>query len=103
MNENNLLAQLEQLTPEQYGYLGLAAIFGPLVLRLLGFKLLAMNGWELQEQRFLASNEEAYKREWIALYESIVNGAPVITPVREGVMDVELQHRLLQAARRSSE
>ena len=41
MNLDDLLAQLEQLTPEQYGYVGLAAVFGPLVLRLLGFKLLA--------------------------------------------------------------
>ena len=41
MNLDELLAQLEQLTPEQYGYAGLAALFGPLVLRLLGFKLLA--------------------------------------------------------------
>ena len=41
MNLDDLLAQLEQLTPEQYGYAGLAAAFGPLVLRLFGFKLLA--------------------------------------------------------------
>ncbi len=41
MNLEDLLAELEQLTPEQYGYLGLAATFGPFVLRLLGFKLLA--------------------------------------------------------------
>ena len=41
MNADDLLQQLEQLTPEQYGYLGLAAIFGPFVLRLLGFKILA--------------------------------------------------------------
>lgn len=41
MNLDDLLQQLERLTPEQYGYLGLGAIFGPLVLRLLGFKILA--------------------------------------------------------------
>ena len=41
MNPDDLLAQLAQLTPEQYGYAGLAAAFGPLVLRLFGFKLLA--------------------------------------------------------------
>lgn len=41
MNLDDLLAELENLTPEQYGYLGVAAIFGPFVLRLLGFKLLA--------------------------------------------------------------
>ncbi len=41
MNFEDLLAQLERLTPEQYGYLGLAAVFGPFLLRLLGFKLLA--------------------------------------------------------------
>ncbi len=40
MNFDDLLAELEQLTPEQYGYLGAAALFGPLVLRLFGFKLL---------------------------------------------------------------
>jgi len=39
MNLDDLLAQLEQLTPEQFGYLGLIATAGPLLLRLLGFKL----------------------------------------------------------------
>jgi hypothetical protein len=33
MNLDDLLQQLDQLTPEQYGYLDLRAIFGPLVLR----------------------------------------------------------------------
>ena len=42
MNLDDLLAQLEQLTPEQYGYAGVAALLGPLVLRLLGFRLLAV-------------------------------------------------------------
>ncbi len=41
MNLDDLLGELEQLTPEQYGYLGLAAMLGPLTLRLFGFKLLA--------------------------------------------------------------
>ena len=41
MNLGDLLAGLEQLTPEQYGYVGLAAVFGPLILRLFSFKLLA--------------------------------------------------------------
>ena len=41
MNLEDLLAGLERITPEQYGYLGLAAVFGPFMLRLLGFKLLA--------------------------------------------------------------
>jgi hypothetical protein len=41
MELDTILAELEQLTPEQYGYLGLAAIFGPMLLKLLGFKLLA--------------------------------------------------------------
>ncbi len=40
MDFDDILAELEQLTPEQYGYLGVAALFGPLVLRLLGFKAL---------------------------------------------------------------
>ena len=40
MDFDNILAELEQLTPEQYGYLGLAAIFGPFVLRIFGFKAL---------------------------------------------------------------
>lgn len=61
-----------------------------------------MNGDELVEQYFLASNEEAYKREWKAFYESVVNGAPVITPAKEGVMDVELNLRLLEAAKRTA-
>ncbi len=61
-----------------------------------------MNGDERVEQHFLASNEEAYKREWKAFYESVVNGAPVLTPAREGVMDVELNLRLLEAARRNN-
>ena len=60
-----------------------------------------MNGDERVEQRFLTSNEEAYKREWAALYRSIGDGAPVVTPAIEGVMDVQLMHRLLEAARRS--
>lgn len=59
----------------------------------------SMDGRELVERRLLASNEEAYKREWAALYESIVNGAPVSTPAKEGIMDVELNLRLLEAAR----
>ena len=41
MNLDDLLAELEQLTPEHYGYVGLAAVFGPPILRLLGFKMLA--------------------------------------------------------------
>ena len=41
MNLDDILAELEQLTPEHYGYVGLAAVFGPMLLRLLGFKLLA--------------------------------------------------------------
>jgi hypothetical protein len=40
MSLDDLLAELERLTPEQYRYLGLAAIFGPFALKLLGFKLL---------------------------------------------------------------
>ncbi len=60
-----------------------------------------MNGAERIDQHFLASNEEAYKREWEALYRSVVEGAPVITPAVEGVMDIELMHRLLEAARRA--
>ena len=61
-----------------------------------------MNGQERVEQRFLASNAEAYKREWEALYRSVVHGAPVVTPAIEGVMDVQLMHRLLEAARRGA-
>jgi predicted dehydrogenase len=60
-----------------------------------------MNGDERVEQHFLASNEEAYKREWKAFYESIVNGAPVVTPAKEGVMDVQLNQLLLEAARQA--
>jgi predicted dehydrogenase len=60
-----------------------------------------MNGDERVEQRLLASNEEAYKREWEALYRSIVHGEPVATPPAEGIMDLELTHRLLAAARRA--
>jgi hypothetical protein len=41
MNLDDLLGELEQLTPEQYGYLGLSAVFGPLLLRLLGFRTLS--------------------------------------------------------------
>ena len=41
MDLDNLLAGLERLTPEQFGYLGLAAIVGPFVTKLLGFKVLA--------------------------------------------------------------
>lgn len=59
----------------------------------------SMSGRELVEQRFVASNEEAYKREWEALYRSIVHNAPVATPAREGVMDIQLMHKLLEAAR----
>ena len=40
MELETLLAELEHLTAEQYGYLGIAAIFGPILLKLLGFKLL---------------------------------------------------------------
>ncbi len=40
MELDTILDELEQLTAEQYGYLGVAAIFGPLLLKLLGFKLL---------------------------------------------------------------
>ncbi len=40
MNLDDMLEQLGQLTPDQMGYLGLAAAFGPLLLRLLGFKLI---------------------------------------------------------------
>ena len=60
-----------------------------------------MDGWERVEQRYLASNEEAYKREWEALYRAIVEGGPVLTPAVEGVWDLQLTHRLLDAARRS--
>ena len=59
----------------------------------------SMQGNELVEQRILASNEEAYKREWEALYRSIVDGAPVATPGVEGIMDIDLMERLLEAAR----
>ena len=66
MNLEDLLANLERLTPDQYGYLGLAALFGPFVLRLLGFKLLARlvrplslvalaGGWYARQQKL---NEE---------------------------------------------
>ena len=41
MNSDDLLGQLEQLTPQQLSYLAVLAIFGPLLLRLLGFKMLA--------------------------------------------------------------
>ena len=41
MTLDDILGELEQLTPEQYGYVGLVAIFGPFLLRLFGFKLLA--------------------------------------------------------------
>jgi hypothetical protein len=60
-----------------------------------------MNGHERVEQRVLASNEEAYRREWEALWGSIVHGEPVATPPAEGIMDLELTHRLLAAARRA--
>ena len=40
MDLDDLWAELEQLTPEQYGYLGLVALFGPVLLKLLGFKAL---------------------------------------------------------------
>ncbi len=63
---------------------------------------LTMNGDERVEHHYVASNEEAYKREWKAFYEAVVNGAPVITPAREGVMDVELNLRLLEAAQRAA-
>jgi predicted dehydrogenase len=59
-----------------------------------------MNGSERIDQRFLVSNEEAYKREWEALYRSVVEGAPVMTPAVEGVMDLQLMHRLIEVARR---
>lgn len=59
----------------------------------------SMNGNELIDQRFVTSYEEAYKREWAAFYQSVVEGAPVRTPATEGVMDVQLMHRLLKAAR----
>jgi hypothetical protein len=61
----------------------------------------SMNGSERVDQRFLTSNEEAYKREWEFLYRSVVDGAPVVTPAKEGVMDLQLMHRLLEAARRA--
>jgi predicted dehydrogenase len=61
----------------------------------------SMHGAERVDQRFLTSNEEAYKREWVALYRSVVDGTPVATPAGEGVMDVQLMHRLIEAARRS--
>ena len=41
MTMEDILGELEQLTPEQFGYIGLAALIGPFVLRLFGFKLLA--------------------------------------------------------------
>jgi hypothetical protein len=41
MELDNLFAELERLTPEHFLYLGLAAMFGPFVVKLLGFKLLA--------------------------------------------------------------
>lgn len=41
MELDKLLAELERLTPQHFMYLGLAAMFGPFVVRLLGFKLLA--------------------------------------------------------------
>jgi hypothetical protein len=41
MDLDSLLEELERLTPEQFGYLGIAAIFGPFILKLLGFKMLA--------------------------------------------------------------
>ena len=63
--------------------------------------LQSMNGAERIDQRFLVSNEEAYKREWEALYRSIVDGAPVMTPATEGVMDLQLMHRLIAAAGRA--
>jgi predicted dehydrogenase len=59
-----------------------------------------MQGKELLEQHFMASNEEAYKREWVALYEAIVNGGPVLTPGAEGIMDLDFNRRLLDAAKK---
>jgi hypothetical protein len=41
MDLDNLMAELEHLTAEQFMYLGLAAMFGPFVVKLLGFKILA--------------------------------------------------------------
>ena len=41
MNLDDLWGELEHLTPEQYGYLGLLALVGPMILRLFGFKMLA--------------------------------------------------------------
>lgn len=61
----------------------------------------SMNGWERVEQRFLVSNEEAFKREWKALYHAIVEEAPVRTPASEGVMDLQLVESLLEAALRA--
>lgn len=60
-----------------------------------------MDGTERVEQHFLASNEEAYKREWRMLYDAIENGGPVLTPAAEGIMDIDLNHRLLDAARKA--
>ncbi len=57
-----------------------------------------MQGKELLEQHFLASNEEAYKREWRSLYEAIVDGGPVLTPGEEGIMDLDLSLGLIAAA-----
>lgn len=41
MEIDTLLAELERLTPQHFMYLGLAAMFGPFVVKLLGFKLFA--------------------------------------------------------------
>ena len=41
MDFEDLFGLLEGLSARAYGYVGLAAIFGPLLLRLLGLKALA--------------------------------------------------------------
>ncbi len=41
MELENLLEQLDHLSARAYGYMGLAALIGPVLLRLLGFKALA--------------------------------------------------------------
>lgn len=64
-----------------------------------GVLMQSMDGTERIDQHFLTSNEEAYKREWVALYNAVVDGGPVITPAIEGVMDIELIHRLLEVVR----
>ena len=41
MDVDDLLAELERLTPEQFAYLGIAAIFGPFLLKLFRSEVLA--------------------------------------------------------------